>query len=136
MKADTAHWVEWRMEVKVKYKTKAKISTTILKEKKKKKTKDMTSIDYKKVWPMHSSQRIIEMVSELEDYRWDAISLSETWREEKSEIWETHHKRKFMGAGEKTHNKQDTEIVLNKKWRIRMIRTNTSTNEPSPSRSW
>ena len=31
---------------------------------------------------MHSSEKIDEMVSELEDYRWDAIILSETWRHE------------------------------------------------------
>ena len=41
---------------------------------------------------MHSSERIEEMVCELEGYRWDAILLSETWRQNKAEIWETHHK--------------------------------------------
>ena len=30
---------------------------------------------------MHSSERIEEMVCELEDYRRDAILLSETWRQ-------------------------------------------------------
>ena len=40
-----------------------------------------------------------EMVSEVGGYRWDAILLSETWRPDKSEIWETHHKHMFMGAG-------------------------------------
>ena len=38
------------------------------------------------------------MVCELEGYRWDAILLSETWRPDKSEIWETHHKRIFNGS--------------------------------------
>ena len=31
-------------------------------------------------------------------YRWDTIFLSETWRQDKSEIWETHHKHEFKGA--------------------------------------
>ena len=47
---------------------------------------------------MHSSEKN-EMVSELEGYRWDAILLSETWRHEQAEIWETHHKHIFMGSG-------------------------------------
>ena len=48
---------------------------------------------------MHSSERIEGMVCELEGYRWDALLLCETWRPDKSEIWETHHKHIFMGAG-------------------------------------
>ena len=36
---------------------------------------------------MHSSERIEEMVCELDGYRWDAILLSETWRQDKSEIF-------------------------------------------------
>ena len=67
---------------------------------------------------MHSSERIEEMVCELEGYRWDAMLLSETWRQDKSEIWETHHKHIFMGAG-KYDNKHGVGIMLNKKWRQR-----------------
>ena len=48
---------------------------------------------------MHSCERIEEMVCELEGYRWDALLLSETWRQDQAEIWETHHKHIFMGAG-------------------------------------
>ena len=48
---------------------------------------------------MHSSEKIEELVTELEGYRWDAILLNETWRHELAEIWETHHKHIFMGAG-------------------------------------
>ena len=71
---------------------------------------------------MHSSERIEEMACELEGYRWDAILLSDTWRQDKSEIWETHHKHTFMGAG-KYDNKYDVGILLNKKWRQRIIDT-------------
>ena len=34
---------------------------------------------------MHSSAIIEKVVRELEGYRWDAILLSETWRQDKSE---------------------------------------------------
>ena len=71
---------------------------------------------------MHSSGRIAEMVCELEGYRWDATIMSETWRPDKSEIWETHHKHIFMGAG-KHDNKHGVGIMLNKKWRHKNIDT-------------
>ena len=71
---------------------------------------------------MHSSERIEEMICELEGYRWDASVLNETWRPAKSEIWETHHKHMFMGAG-KYVNKHGVGIMLNKKWRQRIIDT-------------
>ena len=71
---------------------------------------------------MHSSEKIEEMVSELEGYRWDAILLSETWRHEQAEIWETHHKHIFMGSG-KFDNKHGVGIMLNNRWRQRIIDT-------------
>ena len=45
-----------------------------------------------------------------------------TWRHDKVEIWETHHKHIFMGAG-KYDNKHGVGIMLNNKWRQRMIDT-------------
>ena len=71
---------------------------------------------------MHSSERIEEMVCELDGYRWDALLLCETWRHDKEEIWETHHKPIFMGAG-KYDNKHGVGILLNKKWKQRIIDT-------------
>ena len=56
---------------------------------------------------MNSSERIEEMICELEGYRWDAVLLNETWRLAKSEIWDKH----VVG------------ILLNKKWRQRIIDT-------------
>ena len=41
---------------------------------------------------MHSNERIEEMECQLEGYRWDALFINETWTQDKSEIWETHHK--------------------------------------------
>ena len=61
-------------------------------------------------------------VCELEGHRWDAILLNETWRPDKSEIWETHHKITFMGAG-KYDNKHGVGIMRNKKWRHKIIDT-------------
>ena len=69
---------------------------------------------------MHSSEKIKELVTELEGYRWDAILLNETWRHQQAELWETHHKHIFMGA-EKHDNKHGVGIMLNKRWRKRII---------------
>ena len=71
---------------------------------------------------MHSSERIEELVCELEGYRWDAVLLCETWRHDKGEIWETHHKHIFMGAG-KYDNKHGVGVLFNKKWKQRVIDT-------------
>ena len=65
---------------------------------------------------MNFRERIEEMSRELEEYRWDAILLNETWRPAKSVIWETQQKHIFMGAG-KYENKHGIGILLNKKWR-------------------
>ena len=62
------------------------------------------------------------MATELEGYKWDAIFLIETWRHEPAESWETHHKHIFMGAG-KYDNKHGVGIMLNQKWRKRIIDT-------------
>ena len=40
----------------------------------------------------------------------------------KSEIWERHHKHIFMGAG-RYDNKHDVGILLNKKWKQRILDT-------------
>ena len=65
---------------------------------------------------MNSSDRVEEMIRELEGYRGDAVLLNETWRPSTSEIWETHQEHIFMGDG-KYENKHGVEILLNKKWR-------------------
>ena len=41
---------------------------------------------------MHSSEKIGELVIEIEGYRWDAILLNETWRHEPAELGETQNK--------------------------------------------
>ena len=62
------------------------------------------------------------MIRELEGSRWDATFLRETWWQDKEETWETHHKHIFMGGG-RYDNKQGVGIMLNKKWRQRIIDT-------------
>ena len=62
------------------------------------------------------------MVRELERYRWDAVLLNETWRPAKSEIWETHQRHSFTGAG-KYEIKHGVGILLSKKWRKRIFDT-------------
>ena len=48
--------------------------------------------------------------------------LGETWKHEPAELWETHHKHIFMGAG-KYDNKHGVGIMLNKRWRKRIVGT-------------
>ena len=48
--------------------------------------------------------------------------MNETWRHEPAELWETHHNHIFMGAG-KYDNKHGVGIMLNKRWRKRIIDT-------------
>ena len=87
------------------------------------KNKEVTFIILQKnMRSMHSSEKIEELVTELEGYRWDAILLSETWRHEPAEIWETHHNHIFTGAG-KYENKHVGGIMLNKRWRKKIIDT-------------
>ena len=87
------------------------------------KNKEVTFIILQKnMRSMHSSEKIEELVTELEGYRWDAILLSESWRHEPAELWETHHNHIFMGAG-KYDNKHGVGIMLNRRWRQRIIDT-------------
>ena len=87
------------------------------------KNKEVTFIILQKnMRSMHSSEKIEELATELEGYRWDAIFLNETWRHEPAELWETQHKHIFMGAG-KYDNKHGVGIMLNKRWRKRIIDT-------------
>ena len=73
-------------------------------------TKDITFIVLQKnMRSMHSSERIEEMICELEGCRWDGVLLNETRRPAKSESSETHHKHIFMGAGKYDKN---TELEL------------------------
>ena len=85
------------------------------------KTKTSRLSCYKKNHEINaSSEGIEEMVCELEGYRWDAIFLCDTWRQDKSEVWETHHKRIFTEEG-KYDDKHGVGIMLNKKWRQRIV---------------
>ena len=87
------------------------------------KNKEMTFIILQKnMRSMHLSEKIEELVTELEGCRWDAILLNETWRHEPAELWETQHKHIFTGAG-KYENRHGVGIMLNKRWRKRIIDT-------------
>ena len=87
------------------------------------KNKEVTFIILQKnMRSMHSSEKIEELLTELEGYRWDAILLNETWRHEPAELWETCHKHIFMGTGT-YDNKHGVGIMLNKWWRKRIIDT-------------
>ena len=74
---------------------------------------------YKKLRSRNSSERIEEMKREFEGCRSNAVVLNEIWRPAKSEIWETHQRPIFMGAGQ-YENRRGVGILMNKKWRTRI----------------
>ena len=87
-------------------------------------SKDVTFIVLQKnTRSMNSSVRIDEMFSGLQGCRWDAILVSETWRPEEEEIWESKQGHVIKCAG-KFENKHGVAIVVNKKWKHKMNRTN------------
>ena len=48
---------------------------------------------------LNSSERFEELTQVVEGCRWCALLISETWRSNKAEIWETQQGHIFMGAG-------------------------------------
>ena len=64
---------------------------------------------------LSSSERLEEMVSELHRVEWDAILISETWRQTK-EIWETQEGHIMVESGQFI-NKHGVAILLNKRWK-------------------
>ena len=71
----------------------------------------------------HPTERIEEMVCELEGCRWDAIIMSATWRPDKSEIWETHQKHILMGENSTTNAEWELYVeqeVATKNYRHRL----------------
>ena len=64
---------------------------------------------------LSSSDRVEEMYSELHKVAWDAILISETWRQNK-EIWETQQGH-IMVVSEKFTNKHGVAILLNRSWK-------------------
>ena len=55
---------------------------------------------------MSSSERLEELFSELYRARWDAILVSETWRQGK-EIWETEQGHIVIESGKSTNKHGD-----------------------------
>ena len=67
---------------------------------------------------LSSSERLEEMFSEIHKVEWDAILISETWRQSK-EIWETQQGHIMVESGKFT-NKHGVAILLNKRWKNRI----------------
>ena len=63
--------------------------------------------------PMNSSERIEEMFSEVQQVAWDAISISETWRQGKK-IWETQQGHIMVESG-KFKNKHGVATIVEQK---------------------
>ena len=65
---------------------------------------------------LKSDDRVEELIRELDSTNWDAILLSETWREAKREYWETAEGHIFIGAGW-AENSRGVAILLRSKWK-------------------
>ena len=68
--------------------------------------------------PLSSSELLEEMFSELHKIDWDAILISETWRQNK-EIWETQQGHIRVESGKFT-NKHGVAILLHRRWKNRI----------------
>ena len=57
-----------------------------------------------------------ELIAELEDTTWDIVTLNETWRTERTELWTTERgKHVFAGSGnDEPHH--GVAILINAKW--------------------
>ena len=66
----------------------------------------------------NSSERLEEVFSELHKIEWDAILISETWRQCK-EIWKTQQGH-IMVESVKFTNKHGVAILLNRRWHNRI----------------
>ena len=79
--------------------------------------KDITFVVIQKnVGSMKSTERVVELVGEAEGCKWDALLISEIWRPDKAEIWESKQGHIYMGAG-KFQNRHGVGRLLNTKWR-------------------
>ena len=59
---------------------------------------------------------IDELLAELEDTTWDIITLNETWRTERSELWTTREGHVFAGSGN-DDTTRGIAFVINARWR-------------------
>ena len=84
----------------------------------------MCTVLQKNTRSLSSSERIDEMFSEVQGCKWDAMLVSETWRSCTEEIWEWTQGHIVMGA-RKYDNKHGAAIIVNKKWKHRINRTNS-----------
>ena len=83
---------------------------------------------------LNSSERFQELTHEVEGCRCDAILISETWRANNAEIWETQQGNMFMGSG-KFENKHGVGILADKKCECISTGQTTSVNVPYHRRS-
>ena len=91
----------------------SKVSPQIESEEKLGKTKFV--VLQKNMRSMNSSESIEELFIELHQVTWDAILISETWRQGK-EIWETQQGHIMVESG-KFINKHGVAILLNRRWK-------------------
>ena len=70
---------------------------------------------FKNMRSMNSSERIEELFSEVHRVAWDAILISETWRQGK-EIWKTQQGHIIVESGKFIH-KHGVAVLLSRRWK-------------------
>ena len=69
----------------------------------------------KKLQSIQTVAREDELLAELENFDWDIVCLSETWRSERQERWKTEEGHIFCGSGGAEGSK-GVAILLHRKW--------------------
>ena len=72
-------------------------------------------IYHKNVRGLNSDERVAELLLELDDVSWDAVTLNETMRVVKQECWITGGGHMFLAAGYSAHTR-GVAILVHKKW--------------------
>ena len=67
-----------------------------------------------------SSDRLDELLIELEGQGWDIAFLNETWRTEQEELWRTEQDHIFGASGHES-GRRGVGILLHKRWREHLI---------------
>ena len=98
----------------------------------KQKTKTSRLSCYKKKHEINGKNRRNDMRA----WRLQMGLLSDTWRQHKSEIWETHSQNSYSWEQENTRTNTVLELCWTRSGGKELLILNTSTNGPSLPRSW
>ena len=65
---------------------------------------------------MHFDERLDWILSELGGRRWDLMVFTETWRDERVEVWRTEHGHTWLGSGGRKYQR-GVGFLLHNRWK-------------------